>query len=257
MSCDHCNHKYLAGMVDVSKPGSLLAYARKLDERGGRGMLISGGSDMNGMVLYRDHHFQEMKAIKKETSLLLNLHTGLITPDTARRLGEIGVDTVSFDVLGDEETIDRVLHLKSGPLAYRRTYKLLVDAGIKVVPHVLAGFNFGRLSGELNAVDLISEFSPDTAVLIILIPTKNTPMENVDPLPEDEIVKVGRYMREKLESDLLLGCMRPRSYRKLEMDLIDIGFSGIVIPRRETVDWIKSRGWEIMDEDICCAIPSL
>ena len=255
MACDHCNTKYLGGMEDVSKPGSLLDYARKLADRGGRGMLISGGSDLNGMVRYRDHHFREMGEIKKETSLLLNLHTGLITPDTADKLGRIGVDTVSFDVLGDEETIKSVLHLDAGPGEYRRTYQLLIDAGIRVAPHVLAGLNYGRMSGEMKAVDLISEFHPDAAVLIILIPTKNTPMEDVDTLPKTDILNLGRYMREKLEADLILGCMRPRSYGTLDRDLIDIGFSGVVMPRKDTVDWIHHRGWKTSVENICCALP--
>ncbi|MGA1821151.1 MAG: radical SAM protein [Thermoplasmatota archaeon] len=256
MACDHCSKKYLGGMADVSKPGALLEFARKLSDRGGKGMLISGGSDKSGAVMYRDHHFREMMEIKRETPLVLNLHTGLITPDIADKISRADVDTVSFDVIGDSETITDVLHLNAAPDDFRQTYKLLTDSGIRVAPHVLAGINYGRLSGEKKAVDLISEFKPDTAVLIILIPTRNTPMENVEPVPESKILDLGRYMKDRLEADLILGCMRPRSYRSLERDLIEMGFSGIVLPRRDTVNWIRARGWDTVEEDACCAIPT-
>jgi uncharacterized radical SAM superfamily protein len=251
--CDHCRGKYLSSMTDVSKPGTLYGFAIDLWNKGGEGLLISGGCDRSGTLLLEDHHMEEIRRIKEETGLVINMHTGLIGKEKADELGKSGIDVVSLDVIGRRDIIKKVLHLDAGPDDYRRTYGMLRDAGIRVVPHILAGLDYGGESGEIEAVDLIGEFDPPTAVLIILIPTSGTPMENM-PVPSySGIFEIARHMRSKLASKLVLGCMRPRSYEGLETDLLDMGFTGIVSPSRNTVKAIKRKGWVMEEHRVCCS----
>ena len=241
-------------MVNVSRPGALLDYALKLERVGGNGMLVSGGCDTSGRVMFKPHHFREMALIKERTDLSLNLHTGLIDDRTVERIAKIGVDSVSLDVVGEDSTVSETLHGKWGVDEYENTFLSLVDSGIKVVPHVLVGLNRGAPSGEKKAVDMISRFDPGQAVMIILIPTPGTPMEGIRPPSKSYVLDIARYMTEKLSSRLVLGCMRPRSYRGLEVDLMEMGFAGVVVPGRSAVQHAREMGWEILEHRRCCAV---
>ncbi|MCK5772555.1 MAG: radical SAM protein [Thermoplasmata archaeon] len=254
LNCAHCNGHYLKGMVDVSGPTSLLDFGMELEKRGGKGFLLSGGCDREGKVVISDAVLDQISRLKETTSLSMNVHPGLVGPDSARALAEAGVDTASFDVIQDQDTISEVLGIDASPGDYRNSYRHLIDAGIRVVPHVLAGLYHGQLRGEQASIDLISGFEPDTAVLITLIPTRGTRMEKDAPLPESELIGLAEYMVSKLDCSLMLGCMRPRGYDALEVRSLEAGFSGIVSPNRRTLEYIDGRGWERTRHELCCAV---
>ena len=254
LNCAHCNGHYLKGMVDVSGPASLLEFGMELEKKGGNGFLLSGGCDREGKVMFSDAVLEQISQLKEATTLSINVHPGLVDPGSARALGEAGVDTASFDVIQDGDTISEVLGIDASPEDYKRSYQHLVNAGIRVVPHVLAGLYHGQLRGERASIDLISGFEPDTAVLITLIPTRGTRMERDSPLPETELIGLAEYMVSKLNGSLMLGCMRPRGYDALETRSLEAGFSGIVSPNRRTLKYINGRGWEITRHDLCCAV---
>ncbi len=254
LNCAHCGGHYLKGMVDVSVPGSLLEFGMGLEKREGNGFLLSGGCDRKGKVMISDAILKQISQLKEATELSINVHPGLVDQDSARALKEAGVDTASFDVIQDRDTIHEVLGIDAGPEEYRTSYQYLIDAGMRVVPHVLAGLYHGQLRGERASIDLISGFDPDTAVLITLIPTKGTRMEKDRPLPESELIGLAEYMVSKLNGSLMLGCMRPRGYDALEIRTLEVGFSGIVSPNRRTLEHIREKGWEITRHDLCCAV---
>lgn len=254
LSCEHCSGRYLSGMFDTSGEGSLLAKALEVEDRGGKGFLLSGGCGPSGGLVFTDDILEQIARIKDETDLSINVHTGLVSRETAQDLSSSGVDSISFDVHTDREVIRDVLHLKVGADAFIRSYDHLEEVGLRVVPHVLAGINWGRIGGEYDAVDFISSREPDTAVLIVLIPTKGTGMEGVRPPSNREIIRLGRYMVDALGSRMYLGCMRPKGDPDLERSLLRSGFSGIVNPRRVTRKWALDLDWKIEEYDICCSM---
>jgi lipoyl synthase len=252
MSCEHCGSKYLEGMIDISRPGSLIDLGYRLEKRGGKGVLISGGCDGNGAVMFPDHTFEEIKELKDSTDLLVNMHVGLIGETTAEKVADAGVDRVSFDLVLHDDTIRNVLHLSNDSSAYLRTLDLLERYDLNVVPHILAGLDHGRISWEYDAVMELSSRSYDKVVLIVIIPTKGTGMENVVPPDTGDVLSLAGSMRRSLASVLALGCMRPKGMVDLELGILDIGFEGIVLPSKRTRRYAREKGWKVLDHDICC-----
>ena len=234
-----------------------MEFATSLEKRRANGMLISGGCDSQGGVLFKPYHFEEMERIKKETGLSINLHTGLIPDGLIERISEIGVDAISFDVIGDDNTIRDVLHIDASVQDYQNVYEKFVRSGLKVIPHVLVGLNKGSYSGEREAVDLISRYQPEQTVMIIFIPTKGTPMAETEPPSISHIMDIASYMSSNLQSKLILGCMRPRIYDDLEIDLLDMSFSGIVSPKRSTLRYVRERKWAVTKHHSCCAAAAI
>lgn len=254
MSCEHCNGRYLKGMVDVSKKGSLLQFGISHAEAGGKGFLLSGGCDSNGAVPFPAHIFQELSEIKDTTDLTINMHVGLLDDKTARRISSSQVDNVSFDLVLDDETISEVLHIDRPSGDYVKTLDLLDGYGIPVSPHILAGLNFGTISWEFDAVKELSRRHYENVILIILIPTKGTGMHTVEPPENGMVLALAREMRRALDGRLVLGCMRPKGSIEIEMGLLDSGFDGIVLPSRRTLGYIDEKGWEIQKHNKCCCM---
>lgn len=240
-------------MADVSGEGSLYRFGKQLEEGGGSGMLISGGCDPNGSVPLEKRFLDQIRSLKDETDLTINLHTGLVGKKDAEMIYGSGVDVISYDMIGDDSTIREVLHLDRTVEDYIDSYHSLRDAGLKIVPHILAGFHFGKLKGEYRAIDIASGFEPEKAVMIILIPTPGTPMGNLAPTSDEDIISVAEYMVEKINGEKILGCMRPKGNWSLESTILDLGFSGIVLPARKTVRLIRSNGWNVREVGSCCA----
>ncbi len=241
-------------MVDVSVKGELVKFGMDLWDRGGSGILVSGGCDPDGRVPFSDDILKQISELKRETGLTINVHVGLVGRQEAEAIHRTDVDVVSFDVIGDDSTIKEVLHLDRKVVDYISSYEALVDADLKVTPHILGGIHFGEIKGEMRAIDICSTFKPRSTVLIILIPTPGTPMELIDPLSLENALSIGRYMRERISGKIYLGCMRPKGMVEVETSLLDIGLDGIVLPLKKTYGHIRKKGWETVEYDHCCAI---
>lgn len=254
MACAHCNGRYLKGMADVSQPGALYEFGIELWNRSGRGILVSGGCDPYGAVDFPDHTFNEIKELKNETGLLINLHCGLVNEETAVKISRSEVDKVSFDLVYDDETIKEVLGIDRKKEDFLETISRLMENDVKVVPHILAGLNKGKISWEYDAVKALSTMAIDEVVMIILIPTKGTRFEAVLQPPQEDIMELAGSMRDLLKCRIILGCMRPKGMSDLEKRILDIGFDGIVLPGRSTLKWIIEQDWKIRSEDVCCCM---
>ncbi|MFO8050584.1 MAG: radical SAM protein [Thermoplasmatota archaeon] len=239
-------------MKDVSEKGSIVEFGKEHFRKGGRGLLISGGCDEKGSVVLPDHIFREIEELKDSTDLLINLHTGLLDRDTADKVGRSRVDRVSFDVVLDDDTIRKVFHLKASATDYLNTLDLLTSNGIKVAPHILAGLDFGRISWEYDAVRELSKRSFQEVILLVLIPTRGTGMENVEPPTIDEVLALAHAMKGSLSGRLVLGCMRPKGMGDLEKGVLDLGFNGLVVPSRSTREYVSNRGWDVFEHETCC-----
>lgn len=107
LRCAHCNEHYLAGMRSLDDPA--LARARSL--------LISGGCDLRGRVPILPH----LEAIARAgAGKRLNWHVGLIDEETMCAIAPY-VDTISYDLVGDDETIREVYGLEKTVADYIAT----------------------------------------------------------------------------------------------------------------------------------------
>jgi uncharacterized radical SAM superfamily protein len=257
LRCEHCGGHYLAGMRGVETPSMLKEFCANHDANGGVGVLVSGGSDPEGRVPL-ERFYDALGWVKENTGLIVNVHTGLLDSRQAEEIASTGVDIVSVDVVGSDETIRRVFGLDATVEDYADTLEALRDADVSsVVPHICVGLDFGELRGEARAIELAREIRPEIVVILGLIPTRDTAMETVEPPSSEVLAKVVGATRLTFpESSIAMGCMRPRVDKtRGEMLAIRAGADRLVLPTRETIEAATTDGFEIKHLDGCCAIP--
>lgn len=181
LHCDHCKGILLKTMIPAAHPRELAELVPRLKEVSTKGVLISGGSDSQGRVPLKNF-FDEMRLLK-EVGMKAIVHTGLVDRETVKGLKEAGVDQVLLDIIGDRETISRVYHLDKGPEDYVESLYLLKEAGLSMVPHIVAGLNYGKMGSELAALKAVSSVRPHGIVLVVLNPLSGTPMAGLRPTP--------------------------------------------------------------------------
>ncbi|MFW9949379.1 MAG: radical SAM protein [Candidatus Thorarchaeota archaeon] len=260
LHCEHCNKKYLEGMKPILNNDELKKYLMNLHNNDGIGVLLSGGCLPDGSVPLFDY-LDSIKEIKAKTNLIINAHTGLLNEDTARKLAQVGVDIVSFDINMDEDIIKDIYHLDKDLEDYRRAIGYMQKFGINIVPHICIGLYYGKLHKELDTIRFIKEsgLNPSLIVLIALIPPKNANNKFIGPKPVDiaKIISIIRFAYPN--SEISLGCMRPRGNIKIEIEkyAIKAGINRIEIPSKKTLKWAKELYPNITYNffSACCAIP--
>jgi uncharacterized radical SAM superfamily protein len=243
-------------MEPTLTPENLFKRCTDVKNRGGEGVLISGGSDSKGHVPL-DRFTEAIGRVKSELDLKVVVHTGLVSPKTAELLGNAGIDAAMLDVIGDADLAERVYHLKDGPRQMERSLEILNGHGIPTVPHVLVGLNYGKLAGEIEALDMIAQNSPAAVVIIVLFPVRNTPMEHITPPTPRQVGKVMTVARLGMEkTPVLLGCARPKGKHKIQSDLYAIrsGANGVALISQEGVEAAYAAGLELVFADVCCSL---
>ena len=256
LQCSHCKGHYLKQMPNVDTPEKLREFCIKHEENGGIGLLVSGGSSKNGKVPLGPF-LKTLTWLKENTSLILNLHTGMLNREEAESVASTGVDVVSVDLVGSEKALKRVYGLKVGLNEYNSTLTNLFHSGANVAPHICVGLNYGQVEGEVNAIELASSVKPETIVFISLIPTANTPMADVTP-PDIQTIAdlISRAVEICKGSEIGLGCMRSReSKTELEWAAVEAGASRIALASKLTERKAIDEGYKIIKLNSCCATP--
>ncbi|MEF8873879.1 MAG: radical SAM protein [Candidatus Thermoplasmatota archaeon] len=243
LSCPHCEGRFLKGMKAISNPGELYDFAVEHDRSGGNGFLLSGGFTEEGYVPL-ENFFDVLSKIKETTSLEINVHTGIPTEEIVEGLISSSVDAVSYDMIGSQETIARVYGLNVTPEDYKHGYEMLKKRGLKVVPHITVGLNRGEIDGEFKALEMLE--TPSTLVLNTLIPG-----DFGERVEKEDLLAVMDHVSERTE--VILGCMRERGRSQLEIEALERGAEGVVIPSIETVDWAEKR-FDIKRLEKCCVL---
>lgn len=260
LSCKHCNHTYLNDMQNLTEPDELLNSCRRFADEGAVGFLLSGGCDKNGAMLNLRKLLPIVKQIKKETDLVVKLHTGLVDKELAEDIVAAGVDIASVEVVGSNETIQEIFDFNATVDSYADTLQNLEAAGMPyIVPHVCIGLHYGELKGEFHALEVIKNFcDPSLLVLIIFRPTKGTILEQCKIPSADDISTVVEKAKELFpDKDVSLGCIRPRARFREEIELaaLKAGVTRMEIPSKNTLRCANEMGYTIKKIHACCALP--
>lgn len=256
LMCEHCEGRLLKGMVSTQTPEKLFQQCSEVHAKGGEGVLISGGSDSQGHVPLK-RFLKTIARVKSELDMQVVVHTGLVDEETAQGLGKAGIDAAMLDIIGDVTVAKEVYHLEDGPKRMNQSMELLSSAGIPIVPHVLVGLNYGKLGGEIEALEMISQHSPEALVIIALSPVRKTAMDGVEPPTPQDVGRVMTVARLGLQkTPLLLGCARPIGNHKIDSDkyAVRCGVNGVAYISQEGVDTARSIGLHPVFEDVCCSL---
>ena len=255
LNCKHCEGKVLQTMLPATNPRTLFALAKKLEHNGALGCLVSGGCFSDGSVPLKPF-IPIIKKIKQELGLTVFVHTGIIDAATAQRLKAAGVDAALIDIIGSEETITKIGNLNSKVKDYANSLRVLQEADLNYVPHVIVGLDNGKLKGEFDALNMIAANEPSAIVVIALMPIHGTAMANVKPPNPSDIVRVvacARLMFPK--TPLVLGCMRPKGKLRDKTDVLALkaGVNAIAFPSEKAIKYAQEQGHELIFSSFCCA----
>ncbi len=257
LHCGHCKGKLLETMIPAEDPESFLQVIDGLRLKGARGILVSGGANHRGEVPLRKF-IPSIKALKeKDPQFKVIAHTGLIQQEAARELKEAGVDQILIDLIGDDDTIHEVYHLKKRVEDYEETLSMLKEMGHRLAPHIVIGHHFGELRGEWRALEIVTRVGVDTIVLVIFKPLELSGRNDFKiPRPEEasRISAIARILNPS--TPIRMGCIRPAHPSKAEMEKgsIDSGINTIAYPLQRTIEYAREIGLEIRFVEMCCSL---
>ncbi len=245
LNCSHCSGVYLRNMVSVEK-----ALAGKKGRE--RSYLVSGGSTKDGKVPLLEK-WLELKELASRGAL--NLHTGLVTEEEARRLSEIA-SVVSFDFIGDNETIAAVYGLSASVEDYLASYRYL-QKYTSVIPHICIGLNAGTIKSEYDALHLLKQEAVEAISMIIFRPTEGTAFSQFSPPVPEEVARFIATARLMFPlTPLYLGCMRPGGRYRETVDTYALraGVNKIVLPAPAARLKADELGLQISISEECCSL---
>ena len=242
LDCAHCGGHYLRHMVPVWDA----------DPQGATSCLISGGSDKGGRVPVTSHldMVERLRAHR-----VMNWHVGLIGREEAEAISPY-VDIISFDFVGDNETIAEVYGLGARAEDYAATYQLLRSYAT-VVPHITVGLRGGSISHEYRALETLEKLGVHGLVFIVLVPTRGTRYADCEPPPAEDVAALLVEARLRFPAaPIHLGCMRPRGEYRERLDPLAVraGVNVIVSPSARAITLAQEMGLTVDRREECCAV---
>lgn len=256
LACEHCRGQLLANMYPARTPEALLGVAKDLQARGRRGLLISGGSDIDGRLPW-EPFLGTIETIVHEVGLTVTVHAGYLDTSTARRLKATGVKQALVDVIGDDQTARTVYHLAAGTKPIWETLEALASVDLEVVPHLILGLDYGLMLGEYQALEGLVPYKPARLVMVVLRPLSGTPMAGLKPPPPLEVARFMIQARQMLpEARHHLGCARPKGRygRLIETIAVQAGVNALALPSEEAWTAARKLGLEPVLIPTCCSL---
>ncbi len=164
------------------------------------------------------------------------------------------VDGISFDIVGDVETIHDTYGLDRTPADYAATYQMLRRYA-RVVPHITVGLRCGAIGHERPAMDLLAQCGLEALVFIVFIPTPGTRYADCSPPEVGEVAMLLAEARQRFPTiPIHLGCMRPRQGYRARLDPLAVraGVNVIVSPSREGQATAQALGLRAVETRECC-----
>ena len=257
LQCDHCKAKILEPMIAARTPEALWRAVSEIVADGAGGMLLTGGSNHRNEVEYGPYYPTIRRIKDSYPGFRIAVHTALVDAAGAQAMTDAGIDVAMMDVIGSQETITQVYHLKRSVDDFERTLETLVATDMKVVPHIVIGLHYGRLLGEWNALEIIARHRPAAVVLVVVMPFY-APAHR--PFVTPDAAEVGRFFMQAraalADVPLLLGCARPSGQVKTLIDAYAVmaGMNGLAHPSEGMVELAARLGRRVRVTPACCSI---
>ncbi len=256
LNCDHCRAGILAPMHPARTPAELAALVPRLVAQGAQGMLLTGGSNRRNEVEYGPYLPVIRRLKNRFPAFRIACHTALMDPPAAAALARAGVDVAMLDVIGAQDTVSQVYHLKRPVADFERALAALGQTSMRVVPHIVLGLHYGRLLGEWEALEMVARQRADALVLVAVMPAfagAARPFATPDPHAAARFFLDARRRLPGLP--LLLGCARPHGAAKVMMDAYAVlaGLDGIAHPSEGVLELARALGRPLTLDGGCCA----
>lgn len=242
-------------MIPAETPEEFSKTIEKLQLAGAQGILVSGGANREGEVPLKSFipAIKRLKEVAPHFKVIV--HTGLIQRKVAEELKEAKIDQILIDVIGDDETIQKIYHLCKRVEEYEEILWVLKETGHHLAPHLIVGHHFGEIRGEWRALEMITRVGVDSLVLVVIKSLdKNWPMRIPSPLEVSRISAIARILNPA--TPIRMGCIRPAHSSKKEMEkgAIDSGVNTIALPLQGTIDYAQEIGLMSKFTEVCCSL---
>lgn len=257
LQCDHCRAKVLAPMIPARTPEELWRVANEQIARGARGLLLTGGSNRRNEVPYRPFYPMIRRIKDEHPGVRIAAHTALVDEEAARGMEQAGIDCAMMDVIGAQDTVSQVYHLRRPVGDFERSLACLSATAMKVVPHIVIGLHYGHMLGEWHALEIVARHRLDALVLVVAMPFY---APQARPFATPDAREVGAFLleaRERLPAlPLLLGCARPPGAVQAAIDAYAVmaGLDGIAHPADGVVEFAVRLGREVRIAAACCSL---
>jgi hypothetical protein len=185
----------------------------------------------------------------------MNWHVGFVTEPEMEAIAPL-VDVVSFDFVGDDETIRTVYGLDRTVEDYAKTYRLLRRYA-RTLPHVTIGLRGGSLGHELPAFEALQAIGADGLVLLVFMPTPGTRYADRQAPSPGVVADLMAEARIRFpDIPIYLGCMRPRGSYRDELDPMAVraGLNVVVSPSRPARRLATELGLSAREIRECCVL---
>ncbi len=255
LSCHHCGRHYLKHMAPATTNEELVEYCVRLKKRGVPGIVLSGGSKPDGVVPLCDFA-DGIRRVREQTGMAILAHTGPVNERHVQILDRAGLSGALLDVIGSADTAENVTGVKISPEKYANSINAISESGIELSPHIIVGLDYGKINGELKALELLRPAKVGNICIVVLVPTENTPMASVPPPSPDTVgrlIAIAKLMYPRVP--ISLGCVRPgKMYRRaIDAAAVRAGASKVAVPSTEAKRTAEEIGLKIKEyEQMCC-----
>ena len=255
LQCDHCRTRMLKALYKVESPEGFRVLASRLAARGCRGMLLTGGCGADGTIPLPPY-VDVAREARNEFRLRYAVHTKMVTEEFARAAAAVGTELLMTDLVGDDESLRTVYHLRScGIEDVRKSLDLAEAHGLRLAPHIMIGIAWGKVVGERVALDMLRGRNVAALSLVVLTPLRLTPMAGV----KIDLPAVLEFLSEARQAfpdiRMTLGCAKTggKTQRVLEEHALKLGFDAIAYPSEGIVDLARAMGYEVRLSEACCS----
>jgi uncharacterized radical SAM superfamily protein len=242
LDCAHCGGHYLRGMRPIweTEPDSSTS------------CLVSGGCDLEGRVPVLAH-LERLRAWRPGRKM--NWHVGFVSEAEMEAIAPL-VDVISFDFVGNDQTIRDVYGLERTVADYEATYRLLRRYA-RTLPHITIGLRGGQLGHEMAALERLQGLDVTGLVLLVFIPTPGTRYADRQPPPVEAAADILAEARLRFPwATLYLGCMRPKGRYRDQLDplAVQAGYNVVVSPSRAARETAARLGLAVHQMRECCVL---
>ncbi|MGC8983053.1 MAG: radical SAM protein [Desulfurococcaceae archaeon] len=245
LNCKFCKGKYLKHMIHVT-PETARHVLRELYSAGARGVLVSGGFRPDGSLPV-EPYVEVLREVKKELGLVMSAHLGLVK--SRELLSELKgvIDVVDYEFTLSSFIASEVRGLK--PSDYTKSLELLVESGLRVVPHIFAWHPEQTASALKSELRVVEDYGLNEATLLIYIDPLG--ITNPDALSK-KVIELIEAARSYYSGRLYLGCMRPPAIKR---------FVDPVVVEKGLVERVANPYYKLLKPgeaavyDACCSLP--
>jgi len=133
-------------------------------------------------------------------------------------MADSGIDAAMLDVIGAQDTVQQVYHLKRPVADFENRSATSRDVA-EGVPHIVIGLHYGRMLGEWNALEMVARHRPAALVLVVVMPFYAPANRSFETVPSHAVGRFFLDARAQLpDVPLLLGVRPPPGRTKVEID---------------------------------------